>query len=63
MRKRTMKSIAVLVASGFVFQCGGGCLNLGGLTKWAGPLLYDGALDIVWEYVWDNDGVYDLVQD
>ena len=64
MCKRTKKSVVLLMAAGFLFQCGfGGCLNVGGLTKFAGPLLYDGVLDIAWEYLWDNDGVFDLVED
>ena len=62
MRKKTLKSAAMVVTTGMLFHTLG-CLNFGGLAKWAGPILYDGALDIAWEYIWDQDAVFDLFED
>ncbi len=62
MRKKTLKSAAMVVTTGMLFHSMG-CLNVSGLSKFVGPLLYDGAMDIVWEYVWDQDGVFDLFED
>ena len=52
MRKRMMKSVAVLLA-GVVFQFGG-C---------GGQLLRDLALIAATEFVWDNDAVFDFFGD
>ncbi len=62
MGKRLMKVAAIVMAGGMMFHSMG-CLNVGGLTKWAGPLLYDGAMHTLWEFVTDNDAVFDLFQD
>lgn len=62
MRKKTLKSAAMVVTTGMLFHSIG-CLNWGGWTKWAGPILYDGALNVAWEYVLDQDGVFDLFED
>ena len=60
MRKKTMKGTALAVLCGMVFGGFGGCL---GMDTWWGRILVDGALDVAWDYVLDNDAVYDLVED
>ncbi len=62
MGKRLLKITAMVMAGGMMFHSLG-CLNLGGMGKWAGPILYDGALNALWEFVLDNDAVFDLFQD
>ena len=58
MKKNTMKAAALAAAAGCLLQFG--CLNLG---SWWGKALYDGALHTAWDFVLDNDGVYDLWED
>jgi hypothetical protein len=59
MRKKTMKSAAIAALAGTLL--GGGCFGFA--NSWWGRILWDGALDIAWDYVLDNDAVYDLVED
>jgi len=59
MRKKTLKGAALAALAG-TFLGSGGCL--GWDSMW-GKVLWDGALDVAWDYVLDNDAVYDLVED
>jgi hypothetical protein len=59
MHKRTLKGAALTAAAGCLLQFGG-CLSL---DSWWGKVLWDGALYIGWEYVLDNDAVFDLWED
>ena len=58
MRKKSLKAAALAAVTGAVLGCG--CLNL---DSWWGKIVWDGVLDVGWDYVLDNDGVYDLVED
>lgn len=61
--KKSLKRVAlVALTSGMLFHSLG-CLNLSGLGRWAGPILYDAALAATWEFAWDNDGIFDLFED
>ena len=59
MRKRTMKGAALAALAGTILGFGG-CL---GMDTWWGRILWDGALNVGWNYVLDNDAVYDLFED
>ncbi len=56
MRKKTLKGAALVTMAGCLLQFGG-CLDL---DSWWGRVLVDGALYTGWEYVLDNDAVFDL---
>ena len=58
MRKKTVKAGAMALLAGMMFQFGG-CLQ----DSWWGRALWDGALNVGWEFVLDNDSVFDLFQD
>jgi len=60
MRKKSMKSAALVALCGMVF---GGCFGCLGMDSWWGRIVWDGVLDTAWDYVLDNDAVYDLVED
>ena len=60
MRKKTLKGAALAALAG-AFLAGGGCLGFG--DTWWGRMAWDGLLDIGWDYVLDNDAVYDLTED
>jgi len=63
MRKKSLKGAALAAMTfGMLFHSIS-CLNLNGLSRWAGPILYDGALDAAWEFIWDNDQTLDLFED
>jgi len=59
MRKKTLKAAAAATLAGMLFQFGG-CLGGGG--QW-GRFLWDGALYAGWEFLLDNDGLFDLFED
>ena len=58
MRKKTLKGAALAALAGTILGFGG-CLG-GGM--W-GKVVWDGVLDVAWDYVLDNDAIYDLVED
>ena len=58
MRMKKMKLAAVAALMG---TCSG-CLS-GLFDSWWGTILYDGLLDVAWEYVWDNNDVTDFFTD
>jgi hypothetical protein len=60
MRSKRMKPVALVVLCGMVF---GGCCGCLGLDSWWGRIIWDGALDQGWDWVLDNDAVYDLFED
>ncbi|HUU83934.1 MAG TPA: hypothetical protein VM243_10565 [Phycisphaerae bacterium] len=62
MGKKWIKWGAMIAASGFLFH-GTACLNIGGLGKLASGLAYDMVTDAAYEFVFDNDAVFDLFQD
>ena len=55
MRKNTLKAAALAVVAGTMLQFGG-CLNL---NQW----LRAAAFEVAFEYVLDNDGIFDLFED
>ncbi len=59
MRKKTLKCAALAALAGTVLGFGG-CL---GGDSWWGRIVWDGVLDTAWDYVLDNDAIYDLVED
>lgn len=59
MRKKTLKGAALAALAGMVLGFGG-CLSMD--SMW-GRVVWDGVLDTAWDYVLDNDAVYDLVED
>ena len=61
--KRLIKFAAIMCAGGTLFACwGGGCLG-GGSLKWLGPIALDAAEFAAFEFLLDNDAVFDLFQD
>ena len=58
MAKRTLK-VALLVAVCGSMLGWGGCL---GGDSWWGWMVRDVAMDAVWEFVYDNDAVFDLFE-
>jgi hypothetical protein len=59
MRKKSLKAAALAALGGMIFQfCG--CLSL---DSWWGRVVYDGVLDVAWEYLLDQDTIYDLWED
>ena len=58
MRRKTLRSAALLALSGCLLQFGG-CLGGG----WWGRLIWDAALYAGWEYLTDNDAMFDLWED
>lgn len=63
MDKRKLIKAAVIVCAGGMMFHSGGCLNLSGLGKWIGPLAYDAVEYAAFEFLADNDAVFDLFQD
>ncbi len=57
MGKKTLKGVAVTALGGTVLGFGG-CLD--GFWGW---LVRDAAASAAYEFVWDNDAVFDLFQD
>lgn len=55
MRKKTLKAVTIAACAGMLFQFGG-CLNLGNILTW-------GAVYAGFEFVTDNDAVFDLFGD
>jgi len=60
MRKMKRAMLAALTGSIAIF---GGCLGGGFFETWWGRVVLDGALDTAWDFVADNDGVFDLFED
>ncbi|MGB2985238.1 MAG: hypothetical protein WBE26_05090 [Phycisphaerae bacterium] len=58
MRKKTLKGAALAAMAGTMLQFGG-CLG----DSWWGRILWDGVIYAGYEYVLDNDGVFDLFED
>jgi len=58
MGKKLMKGAAITALGGTVLGWGG-CLG----DSWWGYVVRDAALSAVYEFVWDNDAVFDLFQD
>jgi len=58
MGKKMLKSGAILAAGGTMLGFGG-CLGSGIV----GTVVRDGALNLGWEFLTDNDAVFDLFQD
>jgi hypothetical protein len=58
MGKKVVK-IGVLLVTGSMMLGWGGCLGDG----WWGWLVRDAAASAAYEFVWDNDAVFDLFQD
>lgn len=58
MRKKTLKGAALAAMAGCLLQFGG-CLGGGPF----GRMLWDGAMHVGWEFVTDNDAVFDLFED
>ncbi len=58
MGKKMLKSGAILAAGGTMLGFGG-CLG----DSWWGYIIRDAALSTAWEFVTDNDSVFDLFQD
>jgi len=52
---KMMKTTAIVALGGTMFL---GCFN-----TWWGRLLLDAGLAAAYEFVWDNDSVFDLFQD
>ena len=59
MRKKTLKGAALAATAGCMLQFGG-CLSL---DSWYGKILWDGVMYAGYEYVLDNDAVFDLFED
>ena len=59
MAKRTLKVGLLLAVCGSMVGWGG-CL---GGDSWWGRAVQDLAFDAAWEFVYDNDAVFDLFQD
>jgi hypothetical protein len=59
MRKKSVKSAALVALCGMAWGCFG-CLSF---DSWWGRVVWDGVLDIAWDYVLDCDSVYDLCED
>jgi len=62
MGKKMMKSAALVALMGTCFHSVG-CGNLGGLGKWFYGLVASAVPYVGWEFVLDNDGVFDLFED
>lgn len=66
MSKRIAKiGTAAALGGGMLFGInlfGGGC-NLGGGAGWWAQIASDLVLDAAWEFIYDNDAVFDLFQD
>ncbi|MCK4659129.1 MAG: hypothetical protein KAV82_06360 [Phycisphaerae bacterium] len=60
MAKKTLK-VGLLVAVCGSMLGWGGCL--GGGDSWWGVIAQDLAMDAAWEFLYDNDAVYDLFDD
>ena len=60
MTKRTLKVGLLVAVCGSMLGGWGGCL---GGDSWWGYLIRDGAMDVAWDFVMDNDAVFDLFQD
>lgn len=58
MAKKTLKCVLLVAVCGSMFGWGG-CLGDG----WWGYVARDLAMDAAWEFVYDNDAVFDLFQD
>ena len=59
--KRNTKAVAMILSAGTLFHSIG-CLGLGSLgALW--PWVSQAAFHAAFEYVLDNDGVFDLVED
>ena len=63
MDKRTLINAAAIICAGGMMFHSAGCLNIGSLGKWAGPLAYDAVQYVAFEFLADNDAVFDLFQD
>ncbi|MCP4245552.1 MAG: hypothetical protein GY778_00745 [bacterium] len=62
MGKRNWKAVALTIgAGGIVFHTA--CLNIGGFGKLGGQFAFDLAEYAAFEFVLDNDSVFDLFQD
>ena len=59
MAKKTLKCVLLVAVCGSAIGWGG-CL---GGDSWWGVVARDLAMDAAWEFVYDNDAVFDLFQD
>lgn len=62
MGKKMMKSAAVVALMGTCFHFGG-CGDLGGIGKWALGIVQGAIPYLGYEFLTDNDGVFDLFED
>jgi len=62
MDKRKLVKLAALICVGASLNHTM-CLNFGGWGKWGGQIAWDAAEYALFEFVADNDGVFDLFQD
>jgi hypothetical protein len=58
MGKKLTKAMGVAAVGGAAFGFLGGCTD-----SWWGRILQDAALSATYEFLWDNDAVFDLFQD
>ena len=58
MGKKMLKSSVIVATSGAMLG-GFGCLS----DSWWGVVLQDGFMDTAWDFLLDNDSVFDLFQD
>lgn len=60
--KRNTKALAMVLSAGTLFHSVG-CLNLNGLLGGVLPLVSSAAYNAAYEFLLDNDSVFDLFED